>query len=253
LAQGDIANVMLPFWISGAGIVAAILGYFAVGTQNGATQQQLMFALHKGTIVSSAFTLGFSALIVAFVYDNSEEGWKLFGCIAIGLTAGILIGQVTEYFTSYSFWPVRSITEAGITGPATVIIQGLGIGMISTVFPVVILVATILACDALSGEYGIAMAAVGMLSTLGVTLATDAYGPVADNAGALNRIGPADCANTALLLISNHLNSLVGFLQEALPRCPIWTKPCARRPTPWMPLAIPRPQPARDLPLDRPS
>lgn len=183
LAQGDLASVLLPFWIAGAGIVAAIIGYFAVGTKDGAGQKDLMFALHKGTIVSSTLVLGFSALIVAFIYDNSDAGWRIFGCIAIGLAAGILIGQVTEYFTSYSFWPTQSITEAGITGPATVIIQGLGIGMISTVFPVIIIVATILGCDALSGEYGIAMAAVGMLSTLGVTLATDAYGPVADNAG----------------------------------------------------------------------
>lgn len=104
----------------------------------------------------------------------------------------MLIGQVTEYFTSYSYYPVRSITDAGITGPATVIIQGLGIGMISTVFPVLIIVATILGCDALSGEYGIAMAAVGMLSTLGVTLATDAYGPVADNAGGIAEMAEMD-------------------------------------------------------------
>jgi len=96
-----------------------------------------------------------------------------------------LIGQVTEYFTSYSFWPTQSITQAGITGPATVIIQGLGIGMISTVLPTLIIVSSILGCDALAGDYGIAMAAVGMLSTLGVTLATDAYGPVADNAGGI--------------------------------------------------------------------
>ena len=93
--------------------------------------------------------------------------------------------QVTEYFTSYSYWPTKSITEAGVTGPATVIIQGLGVGMISTVFPTIILVGTILGCNALAQDYGIAMAAVGMLSTLGVTLATDAYGPVADNAGGI--------------------------------------------------------------------
>jgi Na+/H+-translocating membrane pyrophosphatase len=96
-----------------------------------------------------------------------------------------LIGQVTEYFTSYSFYPVKSIADAGVTGPATVIIQGLGIGMISTVLPVLILVATILGCNALASGYGIAMSAVGMLSTLGVTLATDAYGPIADNAGGI--------------------------------------------------------------------
>ena len=186
LADGDLALVLLPFWIAGAGIVAAICGYFAVGTKDGADQKELMFALHKGTIVSSILVLGFSALIVGFMFDGREEdGWEIFGCVAIGLFAGVLIGQVTEYFTSYSYWPTQSITEAGITGPATVIIQGLGVGMISTVFPVIIIVATILGCDALAGAYGIAMAAVGMLSTLGVTLATDAYGPIADNAGGI--------------------------------------------------------------------
>lgn len=145
-----------------------------------------MVALHKGVIVSSVLVVGFSALIVAFTFQGREDvGWKLFGCVVIGLVAGILIGQVTEFFTSYEFWPTKSITKAGVTGPATVVIQGLGIGMISTVFPVIILVATILGCNALSGQYGVALSAVGMLSTLGITLATDAYGPVADNAGGI--------------------------------------------------------------------
>ena len=103
-----------------------------------------------------------------------------------------MIGQVTEYFTSYSFYPVKSIADAGVTGPATVIIQGLGIGMISTVLPVLILVATILGCNALASGYGIAMSAVGMLSTLGVTLATDAYGPIADNAGGIAEMAELD-------------------------------------------------------------
>lgn len=186
LADGDLAKVMLPFWIAGAGIVASMLGFFAVGTKEGASQKDLLFALHKGTIVSSVFVIGFSAIIVWQLFEGREEtGWKIFACIIIGLVAGVLIGQVTEYFTSYSYWPVQSIADAGITGPATVIIQGLGVGMISTVFPVLIVVATILGCNALGEEYGIAMAAVGMLSTLGVTLATDAYGPIADNAGGI--------------------------------------------------------------------
>jgi K(+)-stimulated pyrophosphate-energized sodium pump len=186
LANGDVTLVMLPFWISGAGIIAAIIGFFAVSCKDGANQRQLMVALQKGVILSSVLVVGFSALIVAMLFeDRSSEGWKIFGCIVIGLMAGILIGQVTEIFTSYSFWPTKSIADAGVTGPATVIIQGLGVGMISTVFPVLILVGTILGCDSLSGGYGIALAAVGMLSTLGVTLATDAYGPVADNAGGI--------------------------------------------------------------------
>ena len=189
LADGDIAKIMLPFWIAGAGIVAALAGYFAVGTKDDAGQKELMFALHKGTLVSSVLVIAFSAIIIPFTFDGrSDYGWKVFGCIIIGLAAGVLIGQVTEYFTSYSYWPTQSITAAGVTGPATVIIQGLGVGMISTVFPVLIIVATILGCDALAKEYGIAMAAVGMLSTLGVMLATDADGPVADNTGGITEM-----------------------------------------------------------------
>jgi len=185
--------VMLPIWIAGVGVVAAFVGYFAVSVKDGANQHELMFALHKGTLVSSVLVTGLSALIIWATFIGREtEGWKVYGCILIGLLSGILIGQVTEYFTSYAYWPTQSITEAGITGPATVIIQGLGIGKISTVFPVLIIVATILGCNALSGGYGIAMAAVGMLSTLGVTLATDAYGPVADNAGGIAEMAELD-------------------------------------------------------------
>jgi len=176
--------VMLPFWIAGSGIIASIFGYFIVGTKEGASQKDLLFALHKGSFVSSTFLIGFSALIVAFLFRGREvDGWSIFGCIIIGLVAGVLIGQITEYFTSYSYWPTQSIADAGITGPGTVVIQGLGVGMISTVIPSLIIVITILACNTLFSSYGIAMASVGMLSTLGFTLATDAYGPVADNAG----------------------------------------------------------------------
>jgi K(+)-stimulated pyrophosphate-energized sodium pump len=186
LAEGDIVEVMLPFWIAGAGILASIVGYFAVGTKENASQKDLLFALHKGTLAASVLVIGFAAALCGLLFEGREErGWRIFGCIVIGLVAGVMIGQVTEYFTSYSYWPTKSITDAAVTGPATVIIQGLGVGMISTVFPVLIIVATILGCDALAEEYGIAMAAVGMLSTLGVTLATDAYGPVADNAGGI--------------------------------------------------------------------
>lgn len=186
LANGDVVLVMLPFWIAGSGIIASMFGYFIVGTKEGASQKDLLFALHKGSFVSSTLLIGFSALIVASLFRGREvDGWSIFGCIIIGLVAGVLIGQITEYFTSYSYWPTQSIADAGITGPGTVVIQGLGIGMISTVFPSLIIVIAILACNALFSSYGIAMASVGMLSTLGFTLATDAYGPVADNAGGI--------------------------------------------------------------------
>ncbi|KAL3928611.1 MAG: hypothetical protein SGBAC_012576, partial [Bacillariaceae sp.] len=193
LADGDLVKITLPFWVAGCGILSSMIGYFAVGTKDGASQKELLFALHKGTLVSSTFVIAACAALCGTLFDDDKTyGWKIFGCIVIGLVAGVMIGQVTEYFTSYSFWPTKSITEAGITGPATVIIQGLGIGMISCVFPVLIIVATILGCDALAEEYGIAMAAVGMLSTLGVTLATDAYGPVADNAGGIAEMAELD-------------------------------------------------------------
>ena len=177
---------MLPFWISGIGIVASIAGYCFVGTKEGASQKDLLFALHKGSVVASMTVVGLSALIIQKFFEGREsEGWSIFGCIVIGLFAGTMIGQITEYFTSYSYWPTQSIAEAGITGPGTVIIQGLGIGMISTVFPAMVIVITILACNELYSSYGIAMASVGMLSILGFTLATDAYGPIADNAGGI--------------------------------------------------------------------
>merc|ERR1712054_466085 len=116
---------------------------------------------------------------------DSTDGWKIYGCILMGLVAGAAIGKVTEYFTSFDFGPVISIKDRATTGPATVVIQGLGVGMISTLAPIVILCAAILGCNELAGSYGISIAAVGMLATLGITLATDAYGPVADNAGGL--------------------------------------------------------------------
>ena len=103
--------------------------------------------------------------------------------------SGMLIGKVTEYFTSFDFGPVISIKDRGHTGPATVVIQGIGVGMISCAPPTFILCSTILACNAMCGDYGVAIAAVGMLATLGITLATDAYGPVADNAGGLAEMG----------------------------------------------------------------
>merc|ERR1719271_1807528 len=116
---------------------------------------------------------------------------KIFGCIVIGLITGMAIGKATEYFTSFDFGPTISIKDRGVTGPATVVIEGIGVGMISCTPTTVLMVACIMGCAALDGAYGVAISAVGMLATLGITLATDAYGPVADNAGGLAEMDPS--------------------------------------------------------------
>jgi len=184
LANGDIALIMLPFYVAGAGIISAVVGYFAMGVNDDANQEELLWALTKGNLVSGVLVIGITAAVVVQLFEGREsDGWQILGCIIIGLAAGVAIGKATEYFTSYSYRPVRSITDAAATGPESVIIQGLGIGMISCVIPVLIIVSTILVCDTLSGGYGVAISGVGMLSTLGVTLAADAFGPIADNAG----------------------------------------------------------------------
>ena len=186
LGDTDRVLIALPFFIAGAGIVASLIGFNFVGTKEGASQTELLHALHKGTIVASVFSVGFSAAIIfVMMGERIEDAARVLGCVIIGLISGIGIGQFTEYFTSYSFKPTQSISDAGVTGPATVLIQGLGIGMLSCMPPTLLLAIVIFACDALAGAYGVAIAAVGMLSTLGVTLATDAYGPVADNAGGI--------------------------------------------------------------------
>jgi len=189
-----LSQIALPFWLAGGGVLCSLIGFVFVRVPDGeATQEQLLHALHKGTYVSSVLVSGLSVVLVLILFgDDTEMGWKLFGCIMIGLVSGILIGEATEYCTSYAYQPTVSIMNSGRTGPATVIIQGLGVGMLSCVPPVVILVGAILGCTALAGEYGVAIAAVGMLSTLGITLATDAYGPVADNAGGIAEMAELD-------------------------------------------------------------
>jgi len=191
LAESD-AQLLLPFYLSSAGVVCAMIGCFAVSTnETGANGKNtnmagLMWALEKGMYLAGVLFIIAAAVIVMWL----EKDMKSFYCVLIGLISGMMIGKVTEYFTSFDFAPVRSITDRGKTGAATVVIQGLGVGMLSCVPPTVILVATILACAALRGDYGVAIAAVGMLATLGITLATDAYGPVADNAGGLAEMDP---------------------------------------------------------------
>merc|ERR1719277_1777315 len=148
--------------------------------------------------VSGFLFLGLAAVIVILLFGpdggHSAIGWKLYVCIIIGMVSGMLIGKVTEYFTSFDFGPVISIKDRARTGPATVVIQGLGVGMISCVPPTCILVAAIISCNVLAKAYGVSIAAVGMLATLGITLATDAYGPVADNAGGLAEMSGCDAS-----------------------------------------------------------
>merc|ERR1719182_1188393 len=118
--------------------------------------------------VSGFLFIGLAAVLIFLLFGSSSDGWKIYACIILGLVSGMAIGKVTEYFTSFDFGPVISIKDRATTGPATVVIQGLGVGMISCVPPTVILVVAIVVCSALAGAYGVSVAAVGMLATLGV-------------------------------------------------------------------------------------
>lgn len=183
--------VIAPMLIAAVGIVLSILGIFAVRTDENASIKNLLKALAAGTNLSSVLI---AAATFGILYLLGLTNWFWISCaVVIGLLVGIVIGQATEYYTSQSYHPTRRVSEAGLTGPATVIISGLGLGMLSTAVPVIAVVVGII-CSFLfasgfdfsqvgMGLYGIGIAAVGMLSTLGITLATDAYGPIADNAG----------------------------------------------------------------------
>ena len=203
----QLKAVLAPMLIAAVGILLSILGIYLVRTKEGATMRQLLRSLGVG--------VNFSSLLIAvatfgILYVLGIQNWLGLSCSVItGLVAGIVIGQVTEYYTSHSYKPTQKIAESSQTGPATVIISGVGSGMISTAVPVVTIgvaiilaylcaigfdVKNMLAPQNLSlGLYGIGIAAVGMLSTLGITLATDAYGPIADNAGGnaeMSGLGP---------------------------------------------------------------
>lgn len=195
VASGDVEMqykaIVAPMLIAAVGIVLSIIGIFAVRTKENATIRELLKALAIGTNLSSVL-IALSTFGVLYLLEL--DNWFWISCsVIIGLLVGIVIGQSTEYYTSQSYKPTQRVSEAGLTGPATVIISGLGLGMLSTAIPVLAVVAGII-CSFLfasgfdfnnvgMGLYGIGIAAVGMLSTLGITLATDAYGPIADNAG----------------------------------------------------------------------
>ncbi len=183
--------VIAPMLIASLGIVLSLIGIFLVRTKEGASQKELLGALSRGMNISSALIVVFSFFIIQFLGLANPYG--IWGSIVVGLITGIVIGKATEYYTSQSYKPTQTIAQNSKTGAATVIISGLGIGMISTAIPVIAVVFGILLSFLFAsgfsfanmgmGLYGIGIAAVGMLSTLGITLATDAYGPIADNAG----------------------------------------------------------------------
>ena len=187
--SGDLQmkSVIAPMIVSAIGIILSIIGVYMVRTKESATQKNLLNALLIGTGGSSSLIL----VAMAIMAYSGWITWGVFGSVVAGLLAGVIIGQSTEYFTSDEYKPTKGIAKQAQQGPATVIIEGMAVGMFSTWLPVLTIVAGIIAAfgfaggfkDFAMGVYGIGFAAVGMLSTLGITLATDAFGPIADNAG----------------------------------------------------------------------
>ena len=195
----QLKAIMAPMLIAAIGVVLSIIGIYAVRTKEGASLKDLLGSLSLGTNLSAVLIAILTFGVFYILGFNGEGGlpqwWQISLSVLSGLLAGVIIGKVTEYYTSHSYKPTQKLAESSQTGPATVIINGVGLGMISTAVPVITIAVAILlaygfatgfhySTDTLSlGLYGISIAAVGMLSTLGITLATDAYGPIADNAG----------------------------------------------------------------------
>jgi K(+)-stimulated pyrophosphate-energized sodium pump len=197
----QLSAVLAPMLIAAVGIILSIAGTYFVKTKPGATQKELLASLERGINISSVLVIIASVFVLKWVGVPNYLG--IWGSIIVGLVTGIVIGKATAYYTSAEYKPTQHISENGQTGPATVIIAGLGVGFISTAIPVLaVMVGTTLAyyfaagslelSNISQGLYGIGIAAVGMLSTLGITLATDAYGPIVDNAG-----GNAEMAHLA--------------------------------------------------------
>ena len=190
--------VLAPMFIAAVGVLLSLIGIFLVRTKENAGMKELLGALSSGTNTAAVLIAAATFGIFAWLFGTeTNQWWQVSLSVVVGLLAGVIIGKATEYYTSQSYKPTQKVAESSKTGPATVIISGLGLGMLSTAIPVVTVgVAIVLAylcangfslqfnAQNLSmGLYGIGIAAVGMLSTLGITLATDAYGPIADNAG----------------------------------------------------------------------
>lgn len=191
--DAQMRAILAPMMIAAIGVALSIIGIYAVKTKEGAGLQQLLKSLSVGTNLSAVLIAVLT--FVVFYMLGFGNWWQLSLSVIAGLLAGVIIGKATEYYTSHSYKPTQNLAESSQTGPATVIINGIGLGMISTCIPVVTIVVAILISYLCAtgfsfdpayisnGLYGISIAAVGMLSTLGITLATDAYGPIADNAG----------------------------------------------------------------------
>jgi len=198
----DSKAIVVPLAIAAIGVIASIIGTFFVRTKEDASQKVLLSALRKGTNFSAIVIAIASFPVIYFVLG--QQFWGLYIAVLAGLLGGVAIGAVTEYYTSDTYKPTQKLAGKSETGSATIIIGGLGLGMLSTAIPIVIVAACILIAFFASswgiaggtnsslGLYGIGLAAVGMLSTLGITLATDAYGPVADNAGGIAEMAGMD-------------------------------------------------------------
>ena len=196
--SGDIKAMAVPMLLAAIGIVMSIFGTFFVRTGENIEQKALLKALRRGTNLSAVGIAIVALPVVILVLGKENIG--LYFAILSGLIAGVLIGLSTEYFTSDTYKPTQKLASTSETGSATIIIGGIGLGMKSTVFPIIIVSVSVLCSFFVSGGaastsiglYGIALSAVGMLSTLGITLATDAYGPVADNAGGIAEMAGLD-------------------------------------------------------------
>jgi K(+)-stimulated pyrophosphate-energized sodium pump len=182
--------VVIPIIIAGGGIIASLIGTFFVSTKEEKPDQHvLLAALRRGVFIAAALVVIIS-LVIVYMLTDMEGGLdganaKIIYSMITGLVVGLLIGTMTEYYTSDTYGPTKEVAMASKTGPATIIITGMSVAMMSTFFPVLFVAIGIVVANWLSGLYGIAIAAVGMLSTLGITLSTDAYGPIADNAGGI--------------------------------------------------------------------